>query len=116
MEGWKLKSGLLDDSYLEKEKIACLINGFLFSDQYKTSTYKYALFKVILDNIFTLNRFSVKISLKEKLKYYSRIEEVSLFWQMRLKQEKTVPDAHVCITVIQWLHGRRDRLKISTFS
>ena len=65
MEGWKLKSGLLDDSYLEKEKIACLINGFLFSDQYKTSTYKYALFKVILDNIFTLNGFTLSLKIVE---------------------------------------------------
>lgn len=54
-------------SYLwyEKEKIACLIRGFLFSDQYKTFTYKYALCKIILDNIFTLNRFSLSIRIME---------------------------------------------------
>lgn len=65
MEGWKLKSGLLDDSYLEKQEVACLINGFLFTDQYKTSTYKYALFKVILDNIFTLDRFTLSLRIIE---------------------------------------------------
>ena len=54
-------------SYLwyEQEKIACLIRGFLFSDQYKTFTYKYALCKIILDNIFTLNRFSLSIRIME---------------------------------------------------
>ena len=53
--GWNLQSGNFIDRYISQEEIISIINYNFSNKTKKTTTYKYAFFKCLLDNLFNVD-------------------------------------------------------------
>lgn len=55
MSGWNLSEGVCDKEYVSENEFWEIINNILSSKTNKTTSYKFAFFKSLIDNIFNLN-------------------------------------------------------------
>ena len=60
MQGWNLKNGDIIKENLSIEDFFAIISSFVLSSKGKTTSYKYAFFKSIIDNIFNCNQLILK--------------------------------------------------------
>lgn len=79
MAGWDLKSGKYDERNLSNDEIMAVINYCFSTKTQKTTSYKYAFFKSMLDNLFNVDD---KLILTFD-KIFSRFTEI--YWALVFK-------------------------------
>lgn len=60
MSGWNLSEGLLEKEFVSQTEFWEIINNIFSTKTNKTTTYKYAFFKSIIDNIFNIQNNKIK--------------------------------------------------------
>ena len=82
MTGYKLKSGGLNKSPMGELEIWQLINYFFSSQSKKSTTYKYALLRAILDETFNLSPPNYEVTFKTIFEKFSEI-----YWNLSVKEQ-----------------------------
>lgn len=80
MAGWDLSEGVCEKEYVSENEFWEIINNILSSKTNKTTSYKFAFFKSLIDNIFNLN--------KNKISYEMIFERFAeMYWNLVAKHK-----------------------------
>lgn len=80
MSGWDLSEGICNkiNGNISENEFWQIINNVLSSKTNKTTSYKYAFFKALIDNIFNLNEYKISYSV-----IFERFAE--MYWNLVAK-------------------------------
>jgi 5-methylcytosine-specific restriction endonuclease McrA len=64
LKGWNLNEGSIPFTYLDDLSVIALVNKALSSSVHRTTSYKYGLFKSLLDNLFNIDEKDFSLSFR----------------------------------------------------